>query len=1080
MSQRFQNLNVSDVSCKYPVPYGDPGFNDDVNELVTVANTHSCRATCYKYRKTKDQCRFEYPREIVPETVIEGNKINLKRTNQMINNYNPSLMTCLRSNHDIKFIPSGKDGKNIAFYVTNYSTKDQMSTNNMVPFIAISKKLLDEDPSIAASDQNSRAKAMITKCLNKITTETEISGSHVSHFLLGHKDNKTSHNFTSLNLHSALIWLANAIKDYDDIAEESPSTTLDDENEVDDANNSANSTKVSNDDNDDSDDDDDNDDQNTTYTLTTGNNGLVLIDQMTDYINRGQALKHMCLWEYRSRVYKKKSSEEEVKKIKKKAEKKKSSNRKCEEVHEFLPDHPQSKTHLQRVRVEGSTLVPTLSKLPPSSDQNKTRYQKCVLLLFKPFSTFEELYNGIGWAETYSEFIEITENKKYVENLEEFLKCVDESIEDIDGTDEQVRDEVLDECDDDIGQGDETEDAGLDSQTTQALEIIKSTPWLDESISNYQSDGNTHPLFDSNSVSLLPSAETWKADLEKQNQDKKDNPDEEEYETDDDTTITEMATIDQNDDADIDFSTAIINVEQEQERIQRLRDDVISESTLNRKQQKAFEISTENIIKRYLKEDTEQLIGYIGGPGGTGKSQVIKAIIEFHKKMKVRHTLKLCANTGTAAKLIEGSTTTTLFGFSMKNEKDTRKLQEKFAKVETIIIDEVSMIGCHQLVKIHRALCKAKCVPSSVPFGGVDMIFFGDFIQFPPVKDSPLYCGWTDSNSKSKSRQTNNTKILGANLWRQVNKIVLLDQQMRCTDQVYLDILNRLRESKCTDRDAALLNSRVVGQNVDITSIQDAPIIVPGNQLVMAINKQFIASLSNHTKVYVSKAEDYIGRKKNGQSVPKVVSKKIKNWAPTSTRGLPRELHLFIGMPVMVTNNIATELGITNGAVGKIRSIHLKNGETITEGTGYHHLKHQPDFVIVELEDVSMRPLDGLPPNHVPISAKSDGFSVYLKDKKKSIHVNRSHFPLVPRYSCTAHKSQGKTLRKAVVDLVPIHGNTKTVGKEFAYVPLSRVRRLQDLTILRPFDPSILNAPVNEGCAAMMEEFERRDLCKDM
>ena len=131
-------------------------------------------------------------------------------------------------------------------------------------------------------------------------------------------------------------------------------------------------------------------------------------------------------------------------------------------------------------------------------------------------------------------------------------------------------------------------------------------------------------------MSLLPSAETWKADLEKQNQDKKDNPDEEEYETDDDTTITEMAAIDQNDDADIDFSTAIINVEQEQERIQRLSDDVISKSTLNRKQQKAFEISTENIIKRYLKEDTEQLIGYIGGPGGTGKRQVIKAIIEFH------------------------------------------------------------------------------------------------------------------------------------------------------------------------------------------------------------------------------------------------------------------------------------------------------------------------------------------------------------------------------------------------------------------------------------------------------------------
>ena len=129
-----------------------------------------------------------------------------------------------------------------------------------------------------------------------------------------------------------------------------------------------------------------------------------------------------------------------------------------------------------------------------------------------------------------------------------------------------------------------------------------------------------------------------------------------------------------------------------------------------------------------------------------------------------------------------------------------------------------------------------------------------------------------------------------------------------------------------------------------------------------------------------------------------------------------------------------------------------------------------------------MKPLAGLPPNHVPISVKTDAFKVTSYDKngkkiKKSI--NRCHFPLVPRYSCTAHKSQGQTLQKAVIDLIPRAGQ-KCVGIEFAYVPLSRVRRLQDLTIMRPFDPSILNAKVNDGCAAMMEEYKARDLCKDM
>ena len=89
LCQNLQDLDVSEVSCKYPVNSDDPQFENDVNKLVTVANTHSCRATCYKYRKTKEKCRFEFPREIVPKTEIEGKNIKLKRTNEMINNYNP-------------------------------------------------------------------------------------------------------------------------------------------------------------------------------------------------------------------------------------------------------------------------------------------------------------------------------------------------------------------------------------------------------------------------------------------------------------------------------------------------------------------------------------------------------------------------------------------------------------------------------------------------------------------------------------------------------------------------------------------------------------------------------------------------------------------------------------------------------------------------------------------------------------------------------------------------------------------------------------------------------------------------------
>ena len=247
-----------------------------------------------------------------------------------------------------------------------------------------------------------------------------------------------------------------------------------------------------------------------------------------------------------------------------------------------------------------------------------------------------------------------------------------------------------------------------------------------------------------------------------------------------------------------------------------------------------------------------------------------------------------------------------------------------------------------------------------------------------------------------------------------------------------------------------MLNGRIVGQACSITSITDAPIVTPGNQLVMAVNDLFVDFHSQYTKVYISTAYDHIGK---NRKVPKNVRNKYKNRPNTSTQGLPRELKLYVGMPVIVTSNIKTELGITNGTKGVVRSIHFKNDEIVDGDTGFHHLEQMPDYIIVELKDIDVKPLEGLPLNCIPIEPMKKSFQVSMPGKQKAVNINRKHFPLVPHFSCTAHKSQGQTLDTAIVDLVPSY---KPSGIEFAYVPLSRVRRLQDLTILRPFDPSIL------------------------
>jgi hypothetical protein len=303
---------------------------------------------------------------------------------------------------------------------------------------------------------------------------------------------------------------------------------------------------------------------------------------------------------------------------------------------------------------------------------------------------------------------------------------------------------------------------------------------------------------------------------------------------------------------------------------------------------------------------------------------------------------------------------------------------------------------------------------------------------------------------------------------------------MRVTDPAYLELLNRLRKGECNDSDVEMLNRRVVGNSVDITSMSGNPVITPGNPLGMAINNLFATHHAQYEKVLVTRAKDKVNKGK----VPSSVAEKINNRPATQTGQIPGEIPFYVGMPVYLSKNMHVELGLTNGTKGIVRSIHLKNGRSISGDTGKHYVNFTDgDYIIVEFDDIKVSPLPGLVLNHIPITPQDTDFLVYVGNGK-SVTVKRHHFPLVPRFSVTSHKSQGMTLGKAIVDLVPPirKGRRKPdpVSIEFAYVPLSRVRRLEDLTILRMFDPSVLKVQVNKSCFAMMEEFRARDKCKDM
>ena len=134
---------MSAASFKTPV---DPTDNDHQNALITdvncwvkVANMHRHSFSWYKCRKSKD-CRFNFLRELVPQSMIKDDQIHLKRSHPNINNFNPVVMTSMRCNNDVKFIPSGKDSKALVFYIADYATKSQLSIHHMLLLIAASKK----------------------------------------------------------------------------------------------------------------------------------------------------------------------------------------------------------------------------------------------------------------------------------------------------------------------------------------------------------------------------------------------------------------------------------------------------------------------------------------------------------------------------------------------------------------------------------------------------------------------------------------------------------------------------------------------------------------------------------------------------------------------------------------------------------------------------------------------------------------------------------------------------------------------------------------------------------------------------
>ncbi|CAF5043370.1 unnamed protein product, partial [Rotaria magnacalcarata] len=165
--------------------------------------------------------------------------------------------------------------------------------------------------------------------------------------------------------------------------------------------------------------------------------------------------------------------------------------------------------------------------------------------------------------------------------------------------------------------------------------------------------------------------------------------------------------------------------------------DIIKKFTLNSQQNHNRLGSADN-----------QLLMCVSGCGGTGKSQLIRAITQYFQLTKRGKMLRKLPPTSIAAAEIDGLTIHSFLGESRKSskKKQTRtfrpgdiKLENEWRHVKYLIIDEMSMVGLSLLARLNRIVKTAKHTNSDIPFGGVNVIFFGDYLQYSPVLDRPLY-----------------------------------------------------------------------------------------------------------------------------------------------------------------------------------------------------------------------------------------------------------------------------------------------------------------------------------------------------
>jgi ATP-dependent exoDNAse (exonuclease V) alpha subunit len=137
----------------------------------------------------------------------------------------------------------------------------------------------------------------------------------------------------------------------------------------------------------------------------------------------------------------------------------------------------------------------------------------------------------------------------------------------------------------------------------------------------------------------------------------------------------------------------------------------------------------------------EQLVMFLDGPGGSGKSFIMKEVVHYAKHFCqeiafpfTEMTILVTATSGVVATLIKGETVHRAVYLNRRRDSVTIQNIEAYKRVRLIVVDEISMLGVPLLVTLESTLRQlSQVLDEERPYGGFHMGFFGDFGQLNPI-----------------------------------------------------------------------------------------------------------------------------------------------------------------------------------------------------------------------------------------------------------------------------------------------------------------------------------------------------------